>query len=432
MQIRGECVKGAVIISLMFSYRTNSHCRQSDTTCFLQMAPIKIRHIVSFSSQDPKYPVENLLMDNAVRPWLSGPQERSRQLRVELQLEHACHIAYIDIGNSGSAFIQIDVGRSIWPVDRGFTTLLPTTTLMSPADSRAMKNHRGVRMFKEGDFLEEAAGEKWDRLRVSCSQPFNKQEQFGLMFIRIRSTPSTEEEKEQRALQGSSPVSPLHPREQSTDAEDPETWSHIQEKLIDKLQSVSRSPAAAACMSRSARMLQLSATRSRKRSQPITAPRSPPIPLHGGSNGSQQEDSPISSGSCPETLTTRLRPSPKDHVTPSGRRQLKMGEAGKRRRLQADNRETRLTARRESDSPPGSNICPICAGHFPAALLPVHAATCGEAPDSPSIVLSSSDDDLEDVGRRPAAPHVSRVQCPLCCFYFQDHEIERHASTCGD
>ncbi|XP_077154925.1 protein XNDC1N-like [Ranitomeya variabilis] len=112
------------------------------------MAPVTIRHIVSFSSQDPKHPVENLLIDNLTQPWLSCPRDRSRQLRVELQLDRACHIGYIDKGYSGSAFLQIDVGRSIWALDKGFTTLLPTTTLMPPADARLMKNHRGVRMFK--------------------------------------------------------------------------------------------------------------------------------------------------------------------------------------------------------------------------------------------------------------------------------------------
>jgi len=35
------------------------------------------------------------------------------------------------------------------------------------------------------DFLPQAAEESWDRLRVSCTQPFNKRLQFGLSFLRI-------------------------------------------------------------------------------------------------------------------------------------------------------------------------------------------------------------------------------------------------------
>lgn len=42
--------------------------------------------------------MENLLSPDGRRPWLSCPQERSRQLRVELQLERAVPIGYIDVG----------------------------------------------------------------------------------------------------------------------------------------------------------------------------------------------------------------------------------------------------------------------------------------------------------------------------------------------
>uniref|UniRef100_A0A2K5JQU6 DNA-repair protein Xrcc1 N-terminal domain-containing protein n=1 Tax=Colobus angolensis palliatus TaxID=336983 RepID=A0A2K5JQU6_COLAP len=115
------------------------------------MAPVKISHVVSFSSQDPRYPVQNLLNpDNPRRPWLSCPQDKSGQLKVELQLERAVPIGYIDVGNCGCAFLQIDVGRSSWPLDRAFVTLLPATILMSLTDSKQGKNHSRVRMFKDG------------------------------------------------------------------------------------------------------------------------------------------------------------------------------------------------------------------------------------------------------------------------------------------
>ncbi|KAG8137158.1 putative short transient receptor potential channel 2-like protein [Naja naja] len=64
--------------------------------------------IPPFLGQDPKYPVENLLLEERVQPWLCCPLDRSRQLRAELQLEHAGCIGYIDVGNSGSAFLQIE------------------------------------------------------------------------------------------------------------------------------------------------------------------------------------------------------------------------------------------------------------------------------------------------------------------------------------
>lgn len=50
-------------------------------------------------TQDPKYPVENLLNpDSQKGPWLSCPQDKSGQLKAELQLERAVPIGYIDVG----------------------------------------------------------------------------------------------------------------------------------------------------------------------------------------------------------------------------------------------------------------------------------------------------------------------------------------------
>ncbi|NXO46846.1 XRCC1 protein, partial [Locustella ochotensis] len=76
------------------------------------MAPVKISYVVSFSSQDPKYPAENLLSEDGIQPWLGCPKDHSRQLSVELQLERASPIGYADVGNYGCAFLQIEVGRS--------------------------------------------------------------------------------------------------------------------------------------------------------------------------------------------------------------------------------------------------------------------------------------------------------------------------------
>ncbi|NXD04019.1 XRCC1 protein, partial [Certhia familiaris] len=114
------------------------------------MAPVKISFVVSFSSQDPEYPAENLLSEDGIRPWLGCPKEHSKQLSVELQLERASPIGYVDIGNYGCAFLQIEVGHSSWPCYQPYLTLVPTVTPMTPADSKLDHNHYGVRMFKEG------------------------------------------------------------------------------------------------------------------------------------------------------------------------------------------------------------------------------------------------------------------------------------------
>lgn len=56
----------------------------------------------------------------------------------------------LHLGNWGCAFLQIEVGRSSWPLDRPYLTLVPSVTLMTPADSKLDRNRCGVRMFKEG------------------------------------------------------------------------------------------------------------------------------------------------------------------------------------------------------------------------------------------------------------------------------------------
>ncbi|NWW25652.1 XRCC1 protein, partial [Falcunculus frontatus] len=114
------------------------------------MAPVKISYVVFFSSQDPKYPAENLLSENGIWPWLDCPKEHSRQLNVELQLERASPIGCVDVGTSLSAFLQIEVGCSSWPHDQPYLTLVPTVTLMTPADSKLDQNRCRVQMFKEG------------------------------------------------------------------------------------------------------------------------------------------------------------------------------------------------------------------------------------------------------------------------------------------
>ncbi|NWX62396.1 XRCC1 protein, partial [Promerops cafer] len=102
--------------------------------------------------QDPKYPAENLLSEEGIRPWLGCPKEHSRQLSVDLQLERASPIGYIGTslspGNYGCAFLQIEVGCSSWPCDQPYLTLVPTVTLMTPADSKLDQNCCRVRMFK--------------------------------------------------------------------------------------------------------------------------------------------------------------------------------------------------------------------------------------------------------------------------------------------
>ncbi|XP_066476778.1 protein XNDC1N [Tiliqua scincoides] len=399
------------------------------------MAPVKIKHIVSFTSQDPKYPVENLLLEEGLCPWLSCPRDRSRQLKVELQLEQASHIGYIDIGNGGSAFLQIDVGRSSWPLDQSFLTLLPTTTLMTPADAKMDKNRSGVRMFKEGDFLVSALGEKWDRVRLTCSQPFNKHAQFGLSFIRIR-TPLDEDCSEAELASTHSQVHPASVGSQCLSSASfcrtffPETPSSTEEEamLKSRLQRLDPASSPGACgttwMSRPARMV-LKAACARKRPFPKAA-----LPTSSAPETNEKGQAQPAAGSKQELPVRR------SHMKASRRRrshscversiaasstrpgdgfQRAINGHGRTRRLQKVEEEENMVV----------GTCPICAGHFPTSLLPVHASSCGEDSYEASPPSSSSSPSWED------SPEAW-IHCPICQLPFPASEVEGHASSCGE
>ncbi|XP_074672697.1 protein XNDC1N isoform X2 [Strix aluco] len=380
------------------------------------MAPVKISFVVSFSSQDPRYPVENLLREDGPRPWLSCPQDRSRHLRAELQLERASPIGYVDIGNCGCAFLQIEVGRSSWPLDRPYLTLVPSVALMTPADSKLDRNRCGVRMFKEADFLALAVGQKWDRLRLTCSQPFSKHSQFGLSFIRVR-TPLDPQHPQppQQGLEDAEPVdSPWHasPAFCRTFFPESHSSSREEEQLKSRLQQLEPGAQSPARLSRPARMV-LSAARSRA-SRPKTGTATP-----GGDTELPVEDpgGPAVPGPAWDVPAAPLRARRRPHSRQ--RAPSPAGRAGGRARA----RRQREGRGRRGDSGGDVGVCPICSGRFSLDLLPVHASRCGEE-DPPTVWPSSP---LPGPSSPPAW-----VSCPICELPFGAAEVERHASTCGE
>uniref|UniRef100_A0A8C9EKP4 DNA-repair protein Xrcc1 N-terminal domain-containing protein n=1 Tax=Pavo cristatus TaxID=9049 RepID=A0A8C9EKP4_PAVCR len=365
------------------------------------MAPVKISHIVSFSSQDPRYPVENLLCPDGRRPWLSCPQERSRQLRVDLQLERAVPIGYIDVGNWGCAFLQIEVGRSSWPPDRPYLTLVPSVALMTPADSKLDRNRCGVRMFKEADFLVLAAGQKWDRLRLTCSQPFRHRGQFGLCFIRVRTPLDPELCPPAVALSSPCPHPSLHGRWPHCPVPPGagEQWlsaprsSREEEQLKSSLQQLEPSAAShawsPACLSRPARMV-LSAAQSR-------AMRPPPRVSAGAPGSSTEQGQPRGEQQCGDGSVPYLL-------------RWVLGEVG----TSMEQRWGLSPTLWHIPLPPP----PIPTGSFSTALLPAHASRCGEEDSDSEVELLSSGS--------------SQVLCPICGLCFSSAEVELHCSTCGE
>ncbi|GAB1601859.1 DNA repair protein XRCC1-like isoform X1 [Argonauta hians] len=154
------------------------------------MPEIKIQHIVSYSSQDTKNPADNLLKPDGVHKWRSA-SAGEKSLSVILQLEKASRIHSIDIGNEGSAFIEVLVGRSTSSSSEDFQVILVTSSFMSPMESRNNTNRCSVRMFGPEKLTKTVFEEKWDRVKIICTQPFNKMTNYGLSFVKFHSPPSS-------------------------------------------------------------------------------------------------------------------------------------------------------------------------------------------------------------------------------------------------
>ncbi|CAO2582358.1 Short transient receptor potential channel 2 [Lemmus lemmus] len=378
------------------------------------MAPVKISHVVSFSSQDPKYPVENLLNpDSHKGPWLSCPQDKSGQLKAELQLERVVHISYIDVGNCGCAFLQIDVGRSSWPLDRPFVTLLPATMLMSPAESKEEKNRSGVRMFRADDFLAPASGESWDRLRLTCSQPFTRHQSFGLAFLRVRSSVDPV---------AGPVIDPFAPRgsglnQSSSDMleSDPRPWltnpsirrtffpePHTSTEEIPELKGLLRQLQPGP-PGRAARMLLSAAHKAPAAS--VVSPkhsRGEPGPSHPKSAEPRAEEQNGTNG-----VGRRKRQKLQDQSRPLSNSSSQPNRKGAARARQRQHRPQT----ENDDGVQATGHCPICTGSFSIETLPSHAATCGESsPPEPASPSSSSSQSVLFVSSPESSPPPSWPQ----------------------
>ncbi|XP_050948179.1 short transient receptor potential channel 2 [Labeo rohita] len=396
------------------------------------MAPIKIKHIVSFTSQDSKNGVNNLCDgSNSSRPWLCSVQERSGVLRAELQMERVSAIGFIDVGNCGSAFIQIDVGRSSWSLDHPYITLLPTATLMSPTDSKEGTGRQNVRMFKKADFLPQAAEESWDRLRVTCTQPFNKRSQFGLSFLRIR---TVEDEAEDSSVQNEDiAAEQLHTPEKMTSVLEWLSSPAIQNTFFGRITGDVSSNAQGnpGSLSRAERMVK--AAHSNRRSL-STSPSS-----STSSTTPQREDNVKTPPGGFRTSSDQKKTPQEQRKTSKARQSLiNSGPSRKRSRPTTFTHEPSSTSPHRSahqapqDSP--ETRCPLCGESFSPDYLPFHASTCL---DSDSVDLMGLREETEVM----SSPHSSvfgsgtdehMVPCPLCSFRFPPDRIQQHASTCGD
>ncbi|KAF3839453.1 hypothetical protein F7725_018170 [Dissostichus mawsoni] len=104
-------------------------------------------------------------------------------------LEKEEQVHSIDIGNEGSAFIEVLVGNSSAVRDQDYEVLLVTSSFMSPTESRNGTNMNRVRFFGPQQLQKSATQEKWDRVKIVCSQPYSKNIAYGLAFVKFHSPP---------------------------------------------------------------------------------------------------------------------------------------------------------------------------------------------------------------------------------------------------
>ncbi|XP_041844640.1 DNA repair protein XRCC1 isoform X2 [Melanotaenia boesemani] len=152
------------------------------------MPEIKLKHVVSCSTEDNTHKADNLLNSDTYRKWKAA-RPGEKQTSVILQFEKEEQVHSIDIGNEGSAFIEVLVGNSSAVKDQDYEVLLVTSSFMSPTESRNGTNMNRVRFFGPSQLQKSTAQEKWDRVKIVCSQPYSKNIAYGLAFVKFHSPP---------------------------------------------------------------------------------------------------------------------------------------------------------------------------------------------------------------------------------------------------
>jgi len=212
------------------------------------MPRIQLKHVVSFTSEDPKNPADNLLKPEDYYKWKCATPGENRCV-VELQFDKATKIHSVDIGNNGAAFVEILVGRSSWDSSQDYKVLLAASSFMSPSESKLGTATFRVRMFGPDKLNKSVAAEKWDRVKIACTQPYNKTECYGLSFVTFHSPPEEEAEiekdKDAKALNFKKKIGKFTLKDESEDDE-LQIGSYFAKKMQHGTMLTSPSSAAAA------------------------------------------------------------------------------------------------------------------------------------------------------------------------------------------
>lgn len=147
-----------------------------------KMPIASVKNVYAVSSEDKAYPATNLL-SNADKKWkCESPPPSS--IFVILQFERPTKIIGIDIGNEHSTFIEVFVGKNGWLPDK-YQQILLSTSFMTAMESRNSTSTNRVKCFAKAALDATVCEQKWDLIKVVCSQTFNKHVQYGLSFVKV-------------------------------------------------------------------------------------------------------------------------------------------------------------------------------------------------------------------------------------------------------
>lgn len=161
------------------------------------MSLIQIQEIVQVSDEDKEngYSADNLLKEyNEELKWKS--KEWKNSVSVILKLTQPNQIKSLEIKNECSAFIEVLVCKSDDETKR-FQVLVSTSSFMIPSEAKSMENVNRIRTFTSEQISPHAINDKWDLVKVICTQPFNKTVPYGICYIKLFGPDDSKNQDEQ-------------------------------------------------------------------------------------------------------------------------------------------------------------------------------------------------------------------------------------------
>ncbi|KAG7205847.1 hypothetical protein KM043_007785 [Ampulex compressa] len=143
---------------------------------------IKLKNVISCSSEHPSYPASNLLQYRSNASWRCG-KPGEMLATVIFQLAEPSNITGLDIGNYRSCVVIITASTSTEP-DNWVPIVNHQFLTNDEAANGKFKDQ--VQLFTKKDLNPDTLKIKFDRVKVTCMQSANLKELFGLLFIILR------------------------------------------------------------------------------------------------------------------------------------------------------------------------------------------------------------------------------------------------------